>query len=193
MTKNEEKIKAKKKFEKLENFLRGNLGNKNKKIEIIKKIRRKILKNKKKESEFVKEFLEPILSRYFQKHSIDVIVEGKNSIGRTQFKNEFFGVKPAIDFLFKHENPSIFPSQYNVPFPLDTVGEVKYEKLTFRNFAIGLGQIIGYLAASKFEQNPKIYGYYIFFNTDVDKSITDKDREFLDEIWEKENVFIVIL
>jgi aspartate/methionine/tyrosine aminotransferase len=87
----------------------------------------------------------------------------------------------------------LLPVSHTILFPLETVGEVKYGNLNFRSFATGLGQIIGYLKASQFEAVPKIYGYYIFFNTDVDKTITENDKKFLEELWENENIFVVII
>lgn len=116
---------------------------------------------------------------------------GMNSKGETQFKSKFFGSRPAPDFLFNVKQQDLFHQPF--PFPLDTVGEVKYCDLKFQTFISGLGQIIGYLNASKFEKSPKIYGYYIFFNTDLNKIITKNDEKFLEEIWEKENVFTVII
>jgi len=185
----QEKLRAQRKFERLKHFLQARLGDKNKKLEIV----REVQKTKGKEAIFRKRFLFPVLNEYFKEHSIEVVTEGVNSEGRTRLRKEFLGVKPAVDFLFKPEDPSLFPSPYKIPIPLDSVGEVKYGKLNFRLFSTGLGQIIGYLKASQFEEKPKIYGYYIFFNTDVDKDITDRDREFLDELWEKENIFVVII
>lgn len=193
MTKEEEKLRTQKKFRALENFLRMNLGGPKRKPQIIKRVDKKTPKGGNKEGNFVKLYLTHFLVKYFQEHSIEVIVEGVNSSGATQFKNKFFGSKPAIDFLFKSEGLSLFPAPHIIPFPLDTVGEVKYGSLSFRSFATGLGQIIGYLKASQFEASPKIYGYYIFFNTDVGKTVTENDKKFLEELWDKENIFVVII
>jgi hypothetical protein len=189
MTNAQEKLRAQKKFEKLKNFLCSNLGSRNRKFNIIKKVDKNTSKSGEKEGNFVKLFLTPTLVKYFRNYPLRIIIEGANSKGETQLKNNFFGSKPAFDFSFKSET-NLFSTS---PFPLDTVGEVKYGNLNFRAFATGLGQIIGYLKASQFEANPKRYGYYIFFNTDLDKAITENDKKFLEEIWERENVFVVII
>ena len=188
MISKQEKLRAQKKFKKLERHLVFCLRNRKEKI--IRKVDKVTSKGGEKENAFIKLFLTPVLRNYFKDHCIEVIVEGVNSEGRTQFRNKFFGSKPAPDFLFRMDNqPKLFNNRHPIPFPLNTVGEVKYDKLTFRSFAIGLGQIIGYLNADKrFE-----YGYYIFFNKDLNKDITDKDKEFLNKLWEKENIFVVII
>ena len=190
MRNNQEKLRAKRKFEKLAKCLNSHLGGKKRRIKIIRKVNRETPKGGEKEGVFIKLFLTPVLTSYFEHWSIEVIIEGVNSNGRTQFQDKFFGTKPAVDFLFEIDKQKrLFSTRHPLPFPLNTVGEVKYGKLTFRSFVTGLGQIIGYLNASKkFD-----YGYYIFFNTDIDKTITDRDRRFLDELWEKENIFVVII
>ena len=189
MIREQEKLKAQHKFKKLVSFLISNLGGEERKSRIIEKVRRETPKGREKEGNFVKLFLAPALTRYFLDYPLRVIIEGVNSEGATQFKNIFFGSRPAPDFSFKSES-NLFSIS---PFPLDTVGEVKYANLNFRSFVTGLGQIIGYLKASEFEQSPKIYGYYIFFNTDLDGSIRETDKGFLEELWEKENIFVVII
>ena len=190
MTKEQEKLSAQKKFKKLENFLHSSLGGQKRKLKIIKEVDKETPRGGEKEGNFIKFFLGPVLIKYFNTYpSVKVIIEGMNSGGGTQLKSEFFGSMPAFDFSFKSE-ANLFAVS---PFLLDTVGEVKYGKLTFRPFATGLGQIIGYLQASKLGESPKTYGYYIFFNTDIAKSITEKDKEFLEELWERENVFVVII
>jgi len=65
--------------------------------------------------------------------------------------------------------------------------------MTFRAFATGLGQVIGYRQAANAEGKRKSYGYYIFFNTDPDKTLTEKDNDFVKELWNKESVFVLII
>jgi len=156
MISKQEKLKAQKKFKKLEKYLISCFANR--KVKIIRKIDKETPRGGEKEGIFIKLFLAPALSAYFKDRRIKVIVEGVNSNGETQFQDEFFG-------------------------------EVKYGKLTFSLFTKGLGQIIGYLNADKkFD-----YGYYVFFNTNINKTITDRDKEFLEELWERENIFVVII
>jgi hypothetical protein len=192
MTREQQKIRAFNKFKKLERHLLSLLGGE-KKAKIIGKIEKETPKGGEKESIFVKSFLCRVLFNYFRDSSIEVIIEGVNSEGRTQFRSKFFNSKPAVDFLFEKRPLGLLPVSHTILFPLETVGEVKYGNLNFRSFATGLGQIIGYLKASQFEAAPKIYGYYIFFNTDVDKTITENDKKFLEELWENENIFVVII
>ena len=193
MTKERQKTRALNKFKKLEKHLLSLLGGEKRKVKIIRKIEKETPKGGEKEGIFVKSFLCRVLFNYFRNSSIEVIIEGVNSEGRTQFKNKFLNSKPAVDFLFEKRPSGLFPVSHTILFPLETVGEVKYGDLNFRSFATGLGQIIGYLKASQFEASPKIYGYYIFFNTDGDKTITENDKKFLEELWEKENIFVVII
>ncbi len=186
----QEKSRARGKFEKLAKYLNSCLGGKKRRIKIIRKVNREAPKGVEKEGFFIKRFLDRALRDYFKNRRIEVIMEGVNSEGRTQFRDKFFGSKPAPDFLFEiDKQPRLFSTRHLLSFPLNTVGEVKYDKLTFRSFVTGLGQIIGYLnTGKKFD-----YGYYIFFNTDIDKPVTDRERKFLDELWEKENIFVVII
>ncbi len=189
----EQKIKAQEAFNKLEKHLCYNLGWQQRKLKIIENIERKTLNGEHKEKVFKKIFLSKVLWNCFRDSSIEIIIEGMSNEENTQFCKRFFGSKPAPDFLFKSKiEPSLFPPKRILPL-LETVGEVKYGDLTFRSFVTGLGQVIGYLKASQLEKSPKIYGYYIFFNTNTDKVITETDKKFLEEIWEKENVFVVII
>jgi len=188
MISKQEKLRAQKKFKKLEKYLISCFANR--KVKIIRKIDKETPREGEKEGIFIKLFLAPALSAYFKDRRIKVIVEGVNSNGETQFQDEFFGSKPAPDFLFRADSqPMLVDNRRVLPFPLNTVGEVKYGKLTFSLFTKGLGQIIGYLNADKkFD-----YGYYVFFNTNINKTITDRDKEFLEELWERENIFVVII
>lgn len=201
------KDEVKKKFIKFTNFLKTSLRSKYKVIRqiqknrldkryamLIKKIPKDISNNTKKEIIFKKLFFAPAVKRYFINYPIDVIIEGINSKGKTQIKKAFLGSKPTADFIFESTDYSgtLF-SNHKAPLPLETAGEIKFGDLNFRSFMIGLAQLIGYLRASLLEDKPKIYGYYIFFNTDDSKEITNTDKDFLDELWEKENIFVVIL
>lgn len=180
------------KFNKLANFLSGNLGTR--KSKIINTIKSQTPKGREVEGRFTKRFLKPAIDGYFKGFPVEVIFEGVNSQGETQWKNKFFGSKPAPDFIFKPRQPSLFDNAHS-PFPLDTVGEVKYDKLTFRNFVTGLGQIIAYLESSRIEKEPKQYGYYIYFNTDIDKDtiISNHEETFLRTLWKQQNIFAVII
>jgi hypothetical protein len=133
------------------------------------------------EGNFIKLFLAPLL-RNFCKHKFEgLIIEGINSKGRTQFKNYFFGSRPAPDFRFKE------------PLPLSLVGEAKYCKLQLRSLAIGLGQLITYIESSNNELEPSQYGYLIFFNTGVSKKLSRQENNFIKLLWEQENIFITII
>jgi len=128
--KKQEKLKVQKKFERLQRYLWFQLGggDKKRKIKIIKRVKRKTPEGGKKESIFVKLFLVPVLSNYFRDLRIEIIIEGVNSRGKTQFKGVFFGSRPAVDFLFKIDGQTgLFESRCFLPFPLNTIGEVKYE------------------------------------------------------------------
>lgn len=190
---------AYKKFEDLRRYLQKEVllhGGKGKIIKDVKSItnEKDDEKRNKDEKNFVKLFLFPVLDQYFRPNDINVIAEGINGVIR--FRNKFFGSNPSADFLFKKENqPKLFDLPADkIPFPIETVGEVKFEKLRFRLFASGLGQIIGYLRASKLELEPKNYGYYIFLNADLNKkSFSGNELKFFHELWVKENIFVVIL
>lgn len=193
-TNSQSKARARKKFTALENVLRNNLaGNKAK---IIRKVREKTVKKEKRESIFKKYFLTPVLDTYFKDYPIRIIVEGVDSKGGTRLKNMFFGSQPLADFFFKSKRieATLFsPTTSDPPFPLNTVGEVKYDKLNFHSFVTGIGQIIGYRAASRLQDKEKQYGYYIFFNINLEKSIDENAKQFLEELWEKEDIFVVII
>lgn len=184
-----DKPRALKKFNKLRNFLIGGLGGRARKNIIIATINRKHKVSGEKEGLFIKHFLAPKLLQYFKQYPIEIYIEGVNSKGETQLKNRFFGSKPAFDFSFS--SPTTL---FSTPdFPLGTVGEVKYDKLTFRAFITGLGQVIGYRQAANAEGKHKSYGYYIFFNTELDKTLTENEKNFLKELWGKENIFVLVI
>ena len=77
--------------------------------------------------------------------------------------------------------------------PFNLVGEVKYGKLRLRSFATALGQLIVYLESSKNETEQSQYGCLIFFNTEESKEPTEREKEFINLMWERENIFITII
>jgi len=152
-----------------------------KKEDIVKKVRGATPKNGESEGYFIKLFLAPLLREFIKENLEGLIIEGINSKGQTQFKKEFFGSKPAPDFRF------------TTPLPFNLVGEVKYGKLRLRSFATALGQLIVYLESSKNETEQSQYGYLIFFNTEESKELTEREKEFINLMWKRENMFITII
>ena len=130
-----------------------------KKEDIVKKVQGATPKSGEPEGYFIKLFLAPLLREFLKENLEGLIIEGINSKGQTQFKKDFFGSKPAPDFRFK---------QFNM------VGEVKYDKLRLRPFAIAIGQLITYIESSKNETKQSQYGCLIFFNT---KKVKNKRNE----------------
>jgi len=149
-----------------------------KKEDIVRKVRRATPKGGEPEGYFIKLFLAPLLREFLIENLEGLIIEGINSEGQTQFKKDFFGSKPAPDFRFK---------QFNM------VGEVKYNKLRLRPFVTALGQLITYIESSKNETEQSKYGYLIFFNTKESKEPTEREKEFINLMWERENIFITII
>jgi len=149
-----------------------------KKEDIVKKVRGATPKGGEPEGYFIKLFLAPLLREFLKENLEGLTIEGINSKGRTQFKKDFFGSKPAPDFRFK---------QFNM------VGEIKYDKLRLRPLATALGQLITYIESSKNESEPSQYGYLVFFNTNRSKKPTKQEEDFIRLIWERENIFITII
>lgn len=77
------------------------------------------------EGYFIKLFLAPLLKEFLKENLEGLIIEGINK-WQTQFKNYFFGSKPASDFRFKE------------PLTFNLIGEVKYGKLQLRSIATAL-------------------------------------------------------
>jgi len=148
------------------------------KEDIVKRVRGATPKGGEPEGHFIKLFLAPLLKEFFKENIGALIIEGINSKGQTQFKNYFFGSKPAPDFRFKQ---------------LDTVGEVKYDKLRLRPFITALGQLIAYIESSKKEVERSQYGCLIFFNTEVNEESVEQEEEFIKLMWERENIFFAII
>ncbi len=149
-----------------------------KKESIVKKIREETPKGCEPEGRFIKIILAPLLKKFFKENSGGLIIEGVKSRGQTQFKNYFFSSMPAPDFRFKQ---------------LDIVGEVKYDKLRLRPFAIALGQLITYIESSKNEIVQSQYGYLIFFNIEKSKEPTEQEKKFINLLWKRDNIFITII
>jgi len=149
-----------------------------KKEDIVKKVRGAPPRGDEPEGYFIKLFLAPLLREFFKGNLGGLIIEGINSKGQTQFKKDFFGSKPAPDFRFK---------QFNM------VGEVNYDKLQLRPFVTALGQLITYIKSSKNETEQSKYGCLIFFNTEESKEPTEREKEFINLMWERENIFIMII
>jgi len=145
---------------------------------IVKKIIKETPVGGEPEGRFIKLFLAPLLKEFFKENPEGLIIEGIKSRCRTQFKNYFFGSKPAPDFILNQ---------------LDTVGEVKYDKLRLRSFATALGQLITYIESSKKEIIQSKYGYLIFFNTEKHKEPTEQEKKFINLMWEQDNIFISII
>ncbi len=191
MSKNEEenKRRAFEELKKIECFLQEKLGGERKK-EIVEGVKRKALEKADKigvmenEGLFTKQFFAPVLRDYFQEKPVDVIVEGMESSGETIIKNDSFGVIGCDFLLLSKDNNFSLRS---------TIGEIKYGRLKFQSFTGGLGQVIGYIHVYKNTERPKQYGLFCFFNTDETRNISKEDKEFLGEIWERENVFTVII
>lgn len=185
-------------FKKLNVFLQHNLGgyNEQRKSKIIRRIDAESKTKKlhrKKESIFKNIYLSFALSQFCSrfKYNIKPIIEGDRKQTKTKSEQMIFGTNPSADFLFISQEPTLFKS--SVPFPIDTVGELKYDKLNFRAFVTGLGQLIGYLNINKFHGNIYRYGFYIFFNIDLGREVTSAEDNFLQDLWERENIFVCII
>ena len=76
---------------------------------------------------------------------------------------------------------------------MDTVGELKYDKLRLRPFITALGQLIAYIESSKKEVERSQYGCLIFFNTEVNEESVEQEEEFIKLMWERENIFVAII
>ena len=147
---------------------------------VVKKVREATPKGGEPEGNFIKLFLAPLLREFLKVNLEGLIIEGINK-GQTQFKNYFFGSKPASDFRFKE------------PLTFNLIGEVKYGKLQLRSIATALGQLITYIESSKNESEQSQYGCLIFFNTKQSKEPTEREKEFINLMWERENIFITII
>ena len=166
-------------YQKLNNisyYLKENLSSQ--KDDFIKRVQKATPKGCEPEGHFIKIVLSPLLEEFFKENLEGLIIEGVRSRGSTQFKNYFFGSRPAPDFRFNQ---------------LDTVGEVKYARLRLRSFATALGQLITYIESSKNEIVPSKYGYLIFFNTEKSKELQEQEKKFINLIWKRDNIFITII
>jgi len=148
------------------------------KEDIVKNVLESTPINGEPEGYFIKLFLAPLQINFLKENPEGLFIEGINSKGRTQFKKDFFGSKPAPDFIFK---------KYN------TIGEVKYCKLRLRTFAVALGQLIAYIESSKNEVEKSQYGYLIFFNTEKRNGLTEQEKKFINLMWKRNNIFITII
>jgi len=129
------------------------------------------------EGYFVKNYLAKYLFDFFETY---VHIEGINSEGLTQYKNDFFCSKPAPDFIVKE--------------PYNLVGEVKYCNLSTRELATAIGQAIMYLHSSRSEEFVYEFGLIICFDKSMKHTSLDSSEEILiKELWDKENIFIVIV
>lgn len=169
------KQEVEQKLSQLTEELRKNLGGR--KATIIKDVRANTPKGREQEGTFRKRFLVPVLENVFADDGL--IVEGIGSQGLTQFKNNFFGGKPAVDFIVS--KPGI-------------VGEVKYQPLSPSNFGGAVGQALVYLISSKQEEAKFPYGAVIFFTTRPEITTpTSTERQFIQLLWERDNIFVIVI
>lgn len=112
--------------------------------------------------------------------SLGLTIEGIQSKGRTQFKKDFFGKKPALDF---------------VVHDLELVGEVKYCKLDLQSLATALGQPAMYIGASRAESQQFSYGATIFCNcaSSATYCYGEVERQFKLDLWEKQDLYLIVL
>ena len=175
MTTNLSKTKAYQQFKYLENHLKETIGNNKKSI--ISRVKSKTSYNHECEGVFIKSFLSKNLLNMFLDN---IIIEGIDSKGKTQFKKSFFGSKPAPDFVINNL--------------LTVVGEVKYDSLTARSISLAIGQVLVYLKSSKYESYKYDYGCIIFFDKSCKSdAIGEKEAEFIKYLWEHENIYLIII
>lgn len=159
---------------KLEVTLKANLGNQ--KQIVINKVKSTLTPGGEAEGFFTKLFLSPILQSVFPN---DVTIEGVNSGGKTQYKQLFFGTKPAPDFVIEK---------------LRIVGEVKYESLRTRQLATAIGQILLYMAASKSELQHYEYGCVIYFDTSsLTNHLSQEETDFQKYLMVNNDIFLILI
>ncbi len=147
------------------------------KREIIENVRNSTPKGGEQEGVFSKTYLAPLFRDLFKEDNC--VVEGIDSRGLTQFKSAFFNAKPAPDFIV---------------IKLGIVGEIKYEKLMPRLLATAIGQALLYMESSKQEKPSFPYGMVIYFAVQPDiTQLRPSEEAFINSLWEKHNMFIIIV
>jgi|GEM_PF-4090002 len=129
------------------------------------------------ESIFMKKYLNNLIKETFNDN---VIIEGYNKEKPTQFKEVFFGSKPAPDFIIEE--------------PAKVVCEVKYSPLTTMKTATAVGQCLLYMAAKKDVTQKFYYGCIVFFDKSLKfEGLQPVESNFKDYLWDELNIFLIIL
>ena len=128
------------------------------------------------EGVFTKTILSPVLNEFFANN---VVIEGPTS--KLQFKKNFFGSKPAPDFVI--EKPTVI------------MGEVKYADFAIQNIGQAIGQVLLYKTASKCgESRVADYGCIVFFDKSMKFThLQLAELNLKNELWAKFGIFVIIL
>lgn len=143
---------------------------------ILRRVKAAVAQGGEAEGKFVKLFLSEVLHRVF---GDGVVIEGMDSMGRTQFKRTFFGAKPAPDFVIER---------------LSIVGEVKFAPLTSGRLATAIGQVLVYVAASKMESVQYEYGCLLYFDTAANSvRLTQEETDFARRLWQNDGIYLIFV